>query len=142
MASVLRCSRNSVTDALESLAAEGFLQYQTTQNRLTYDVYPLGDHQLSMIQNATNDRIGNRETPPASPQVDADDEETLTHELVVETIRRIGEYEDDHAEWLTDNLLLTCSESSVEFHDIKNVSNIPRLHQRRLKLEQLCGTID
>ena len=142
LASVLRCSRNSVTEALDSLAAEGFLQYQITQNRLTYDVYPLGDHQLSMIQDATKDRISAGPAQNALRKVETAEPVIPSFEAVVETIARIGDYDYEYAEWLAENCYFNDDFNSYSFEDIERCAMACLLHKRRWNLEKTCRTIE
>jgi len=142
LASVLRCSRNSVTEALESLAAEGYLQYQITQNRLTYDVYPLGDHQLSMIQDATKDRISAGPAQNALRQFETAEPIKPSFDVVVEAIARIGEYDYEYAEWLAENCYFNNDFSSYSFEDIERCAMACQLHIRSWNLEKTCGTIE
>jgi DNA-binding transcriptional MocR family regulator len=147
LASVLRCSRNTVTQGLDALATEGFLQYRITHNRLTYSTSPLGDHQLSMIQDATEDRSASCSRSPVAPARMPDaDEPKPDYGSVVEAIVRVGEYgneyDRDHARWLADSIYASDSFSAASIWDINSVGNAVYLHLRRLRLERLCGTID
>jgi hypothetical protein len=142
LASVLRCSRNTVTEGLDALATEGFLVYRIAQNRLTYTICSLGEHQLSMIQDATVDKKISVATPLTPLRMAEIEEPKPEYGAVVEAIARVGEYDQEHAQWLADNVYEQSSFNAAAMWDINSTQNILTLSKRRLRLEQLCGTID